>query len=533
MKFKTQKCITIVIVVCLFFITAAPAALALGIPGSAVPIESEQLGSTLGTGLADQAVIEGYTTALNACATKETALDVTNSVSNWALAVQALIGESATQVAKLKVVIHELEVAIGCRTVAAATMRGAHGSSVWEGQQRQRLQDENSVALQNLKKRKDEYEAHLKNATSSLWKAVIVKTLMSLTKKVAQKLVVNLSNKFKINDYLKYTDVVASQVYAGELLSENRGSNQDKAILRAAMQNETTSGPSAAVIQKAKNNTGFDVAKVDYTDPNFYQKMNKAMGSSDSQPYVLQAVANDNASAMKAKAKTSAQAEINGANGLKVPRTCSDITAQQKAFDDKWNNLNKQVKDLGNTLADLQNYQEMTVGALSEDEAQKVDQDIVTAKQKLAAAQKALDNLPDADSTFAQPMCDVQKGILSPVTTVDKGIDKAFGEVGKQLGNYNDNNLPILWSLVSDVANQIGTNLVLSGNTGSMVINENKLLNDVSKLDFSDTKEPDPTTLNPTQANSYNGPTVAGAFVSKAGLNLRGPAGGVSPRGAQ
>ena len=110
--------------------------------------------------------------------------------------------------------------------------------------------------------------------------------------------------------------------------------------------------------------------------------------------------------------------------------------------------------------------------------------DIKKAQSDLTAAETAWSNLPydvtgsnsgpgsntslgssltsgtNTEGAAAIVMCEA---ISSPAVLVNQGIDSVINNIGHNLSQYNNSNLPSFLSTISSIASQIGSSLVLGG----------------------------------------------------------------------
>ncbi len=434
-----------------------------------VPISHPGLGSGGIVGstasIAARGVLEGVIAANEVCQKAEESFEVGNKIKGIAYGGLSLIGGSQVEVADLQVYKQALDRFIECREAVRTSLKASVVTNLYDGQTKQRIADEVNLVIQNLKKRRDDVETQSKIAKRGLWKGILAVMLIKTTKTVSQRLVNNLTSKYKINDVLKYADAISSQVYTAQLIQDRAVDKQEQLILRSIISNPLVrSKVDSAIYQRAAealelNGQTFTASSISADDPDFYLKLAK-FGSPEASPAFLKTVYKDRASEINSVSLTSAQNEILLGSGLKAPRNCSGNVNEQKSIDQRWDQANDQSRDrleLYNQLRDAYNTQGQK---LNEKERKALQNDLKKAEADYVKSSQQLKSLP---TSFKSPVLKICETIASPAETVNKGIDKAFTSFSKGLSDYNDNNLPFFMSWVGEIGSNIANNLIFGG----------------------------------------------------------------------
>ncbi|MCL5667188.1 MAG: DUF1090 domain-containing protein [Patescibacteria group bacterium] len=376
----------------------------------------------------------------------------------------ALISGGASVLAQLKAKITAIDGFILSRQQVRNSLMAIVTPNTYTATRKQMLLEEVDGAIRSLKDREEPIKQQLQMVEQGFWKTLVYNILIKTTKSVSDRLVANLTNKFKITNFSSYADAVATQVYDNQFIQNNyKGNNMDQMIVRSMLVNPLAqSEVSPAVYQRADAALGFDPHGVDVSDPNFYNKMTQ-VGSGQANPFLQQVVLADQANNIHSQALANAQAEVAQSSGLKTPRTCTGVLSQQQAIDQSYKAANNKLADRQKLLADLQAAQ-MANMEVNPDDIKQAQADVDSAAKELQA-------LPKQVTGGAVDIC---KDIVSPPSLINKGIDEAFKSLGQNLGNYNENNMPFFFSFITDVANQISNNLIFGGGiNSSQLLSEN------------------------------------------------------------
>lgn len=398
------------------------------------------------------------------CTVPEQAFLKSDKVISAGFGGLALIGGGAALQAQILKKVTQIEVFKTCHLAQLQLAKNIPTLNIYSAEKKQILTDEITKQILSLEGREEPLAHQMKLAQQGFWKVLTFNILVRTTKSVANNLVKKLVSNYRIQDYAAYADAMATQVYDNKFIQKNyQGDNETQLLVRSMLTNPLARNKiQQAVYSRADAAVGFDPDKLDYSDPNFYNKM-AVVGSGEANPFLQQTVLADQADEVHAQALLTAQQEISLSNGMKTPYDCPGVLSQQQSIDYSYKAANDQLADRRALLTSLLSAQ--TSG-------RPVNQDdIKQAATDVNAAQTQLSALP---GKFSSPAIDICKTIVSPASLIDKGIDKAFGEISKNMGTYNDNNLPFFMTFISDVANQIGNSLIFGNNiNSSQLLSEN------------------------------------------------------------
>jgi hypothetical protein len=474
MRNKIVKFACLFLAAAVFSGSAFPALAQLG----DVPVSHPGLGQSGITGsVADTAAdlaVKAAETKLYACKTAEEIALKSLMGTEAALTGLSLIGDGAGETVAISAKLTGVNTVIDCRTVADGLLKAVPTPNLFVGQKKQRLEEENSVALQNFKKIREDLQTRASTAKQRLWKGILARVLLTTTKSVSASIVNKLTNKYKVNDVRRYADAVAGQVYTTDLIRKNAADNEEQMVLRTMLNNPLASQQVDPLIAKrADEALGYDPDKINVNDSGAWAAMARS-GAADANPFFMQTAATAKAQNMSTQGQQAALSEITLGNGLKSPRTCNGSIAEQAAIDKEYAAANREIADRQKLLRELEDYKAVSLAMPikpSAEDLQRLDQDIQKASQDLAGSKQKLSSIRNKPNGAVVEICE---GIVSPASLVDKGIDKAFNQFAKNLGDYNDNNLPFFVNFISDIATGITTDLIFGGNSGSAIVHESR-----------------------------------------------------------
>lgn len=441
-----------------------------------VPIIGQQFGSDgLGGAVANAIPLAGLSTAessIKGCKTGEEATMKTLNAVNFAFGGLSLIAGNSTEVGNLEAKIKAIDGILACRLSVATAIQVIPKTNLFITQEKQRLEDENNLAIQTFKKRQEDLQQQLNVAKRGFWKSLVVAALLNTSKSISQKIVNNLSNTYKIKDFQKYTDVVGGQIYTTQLIQKSNSKASEQMMLKSALKNPMVSGQVPALVsQKADTALGFDPEKYDSSSLNFYFDMAKA-GSNATNKYVLNVDNIDRAYQMSAQGRSDASAEIVQSNGLKASRTsCGDNVAAQQAIDNEFDAVARKYEDRQKLYQQLMDTRQSTA-FLTESEKKTLDIDIQKAEADFKKTGEEMEKISQKYSAGQGATLDVCKGIAAPTSLVDKAINGAFGAFTKNLGDFNDNNLPFFTKFISEIGTNVTNNLIFGGNVKNTLLSE-------------------------------------------------------------
>jgi hypothetical protein len=298
--------------------------------------------------------------------------------------------------------------------------------------------------------------------------------LLQTSKAVADTLVAKLVNNYKISNLKEYVDSAATLMYDNQFIRQNFPNGQDQLMARAILNNPILRSQIQPGIFVAANAAlGYNPSAMNPASPNFYGQL-AAMGSPAANPYYLQTAYVGSADQAHSNAMATAQQQISQGSGYKAPVNCAGTLTQQKQIDAQALALQNQMANRQALLTSLQQAQAAGQNVSSSD--------LLKATSDYNAAYNAWNNAPDAvtsgsGSTSTDPAIIMCEAVSSPAVLVNQGIDALFKAVGGDLTQYNSSNLPSYINIISGIASQIGTSMVLGGAgaaANSAVLNENK-----------------------------------------------------------
>lgn len=411
--------------------------MSLGLPGSGAGVKASNIA------------------AKKPCSVAKKAYEVSNTADNFAGA--EIIAGSAGQLAKLQGKIVSLTIVRNCYEAVmygeevAGTLAATSGiqALIANSGNEQILQS----AIDTMDLRLDRLKELRTNAEKELWKGVALRILYMGSQKIATSMVNKLIAKYKIGDYIGYTNAVATQVYAVDYVNKNVKNNQDQAILRSVMNNQGTQSAVLPMVRvKTKEALGFDATQLDFTSPNFTTQLAK-LGAPEADPAFMQLVYNSQAKSAQMQAQEVAKQEINNGSGMMPVRNCRDVVAQQQGFDNQNLQLSLLVRtneDILNKLLEKQKLNPQSVSA----------SDIQLATANLAASQKKLSALPETNRSFVKA-CD---DIANPGKAVGDFTTAYLNSHLIAANTPNNQNLPFFASFIEGTAKNFVGSLIESGN---------------------------------------------------------------------
>lgn len=367
-----------------------------------------------GNGVCDAAGILANTTANGSlavidkdnlvCTTTENTFFASDKAVSIGMGGLALISGGASLQAQLVAKIGKIEGFKVCHNVQLNLAKAVPTPNTFTSSRKLLLTDEITKQIASLQAREEPLNNQLKMAQAGFWKTLVFNILIKTTKTIAINMVNKLNKEFHIQDFSKYADAVATQVYDNEFIMDNfSGAKADQMLVRSMLSNPIVqSQMSPAVVQYSNNALGFDPKALDVNDPNFYQKM-YSVGGGPANPFVQQIAFADASQMIHAKALVTSQAEIAQSAGLKTPRNCQGTMAQQQSLDQSYKAVNDQLENrwaLYNNLVSAQKLNQPVNPA-----------DIAKAQNDLANAQKQMDALPNEPGGTIVTIC---AAIVSP-----------------------------------------------------------------------------------------------------------------------
>lgn len=500
---KTKHIFASVFLAVFIFVSAAPQAVALTLGGlNNVPVYDQAAVEALsdtsmfsflpGGDSVRKTLFSKIDTANKACAKAEVGLETASTASSLISSGLSMISGNKVEVAQLKARILKLAAAIKCREAVLTSLAAYTPATIFEAQKAETLKNEATRALASLKQRKDQAEDQHKIATKSVWKAILIPLMMTASKKVATSLINNLTDKYKINDYMKYADAVAGQAYAATAISQQAKDNRDMLLVQNFMTNPLAKKQVQPLLKTRIDDAitfngqklPVDSKKIDFTENDFYEKMT-SYGKAETLPAFVLGVMDTKAQTAQAKAVESAKVEI-GASAYKNTHDCrGDLAAQDRT--------NAELKKLQDEYADrsslFDRYQQVIdtakLGSKERQEAMVEQEKVFKELETITAKLKAF---PVSKTNPVEQVC---KGIVNPQSTVNKMIDSAFKKFAPE-EYFAENNMPAAYSYITNFGSDIIAGF-LNGKSPKQSV-----LSEVTDFDFESLnpsvfKQPDQT----------------------------------------
>jgi hypothetical protein len=351
---------------------------------------------------------------------------------------------------------------------------GLPASNVYLSTMKQQYISQMNSGIATYTKKRTDLEAKIDNANQGFWKTLLISMLLKTSKVIADTLVTKLVNNYKIANMKQYADSAATLMYDNQFIRQNFPNNQDQLMARSILENPAfRSQIQPAIFVAADAALGYNPSAMNPASPNFYGQM-AAMGSPNANPYYLQTAYVGSLDQSRSASMATAQQQISQGSGYKAPVNCAGSLVQQKQIDTQAIALQKQMADRQALLTNLQQAQTANPGSVKSG-------DLLKATSDYNAAYNAWNSAPDAitganGSTSTAPAIIMCEAISSPAVLVNQGIDALFKAMGGNLTQYNGSNLPAYINLITGIATQIGTSMVLGGvhaGATSAIVNEN------------------------------------------------------------
>jgi hypothetical protein len=398
----------------------------------------------LGSAAAD--LINEFETIKCITAKAQGALDKVDQ-ANLASGGQSLLSFPEASSIKAKIIV--LEGTKGCLDGQVKKVKDSMKTNkvVIQQQRLQALLDDYTKQKSTVELRLDELNAQFRIAERGFWKAVLIKLLLTNTQRISQNLVQDLTEKFKINDYLGYANALAGTVYTNRLIATTVGGNANQMVIRSLITNPLVTGQLHPQAQAAA--AGYVAANsqnLAFTDANYYESLAK-LGDCQAFSWCMTDQWNQQAAQIRSQAQNMSLQEIAQGQGYKSPLTnCSTNLAQQQAIDKQYQALLAEYKDR-RKLVDY--YDDPNISEVDR-EVSAVDD--ARSRADLAAAQAKLEAFPYQFNQVALNICE---GITSPASKFNFAINDLIGTQISHLKDYNDNNLPEVVKLVSGISDTL------------------------------------------------------------------------------
>lgn len=403
--------------------------------------------------------------ALNASGTLETLLDSTSS------AALDVIGGGPAELTQIGVRIAKATAAKVCVDSYVELLSAAPGVTLQNGSELAREQDKYTKISATLSQTIEDLSARQNASVKDILKAFMVKVILNLNKNLTTQFVNKLVEKYKISDYLKYGDALASQVYSMKYINENyTGDVREQMMIRSLLQSEklpekikTVNSLATSTVQEylGKACDISSTSTIVQSDASF-SKCLAAYGSAQANPtyHILQSY--DKAQAASASGKVTAASEISQSNGYAPPRDCKGSLSFQKQIDGQFDKVALDKTVALATLAKLKT-------ALNFKPPQTTQAEVDRAQ---AAADQAIANAKALETQTKNPIIDICEAIDSPASFVSTGIGDFLKQHVDQGSRLESNNLPFYATFLADVTSNFLTNILTGGKSTSQVLKE-------------------------------------------------------------
>lgn len=322
----------------------------------------------------------------------------------------------------------------------------------------------------------------LSSRASAGWKdsakAAMLKAIMSVNQNVTTNLINRAINKYKISDYLKYADAVATQIYSMKYIDQNyQGDEERKMVLRSILANEGTQQASSllqiSAEKKARDflNKVCDPAKGAYDYGTLqYIKCMAIQASDEVSPVEQSNRILEEAARAKLEGQKAASQEIADGKGYAPVRNCNGSVSQQEIIDNEWGQAAIDLDVAKKTLETLQNsvLSTGTGNLTAEQKAQlgaEMNAEIQKAQDAVNKAQADYDAVKSKRVTGN--IVDICEAIASPGTFIANSIDSFLKQHLDQSTQLKSENLPFFFNFFSKVASNFLTKLIVGAFDGS------------------------------------------------------------------
>lgn len=314
-------------------------------------------------------------------------------------------------------------------------------------------------AINATNERLDQLLTRREAVIKEIWKSVAVRILMNVQQKITTNLLNNMISKYKISDYQKYGDAVATQVYTTNYIANNYTDGGDQMIMKSLMQSDFANGTILPMVRtKVDESLGFVPDQLDISSPDYYMKLSQASAN----PYLTQTVYQDKLDSAKAAGKVSAQQEIASGNGFMPVRNINGAVAQQQQqIDSQRIQLQKQLQIKMQAYTLLKNRNESVPGSVAKEELDKAQQDILIL-------QSALNKLAAEKPSYKQ----VADGITNPAGAVSGFLNSYLQSHLNTANSPKTENLPFFAGFVENVATNFITSFIEQGKPNFQILND-------------------------------------------------------------
>lgn len=405
------------------------------------------------------------------CLALLTSLETADSLDSYLDATSSatlnVIGGSPFEFTTVNAKLAKATAAKSCVDTYVEALSAIPGTTFEISNEVSREQDKYTKISNSLREQIQSLSEQQNASAKDIMKAFMVKLVLNLNKNLTTKVVNELMNEYKIQDYLAYGDALATQVYAMKYINQNfEGDARTQMMMRSLIQSEKT--PQKARVaaafanQQAREYVAAQCGTVGQLDATDASSLNclASYGNEQASPMFKYLNALDTSSKIKAEAQKTAQAEISQSEGYAPPRNCGGSLSQQAQIDSQ---VDSAVSERDAALAVLVRMTDaLAAGQTNEAEFAKAQAAYEAAEQKLA-------NLP---SEVDSPVIDICEAIDSPAKFVSGSIQDYLKQHFDQGSSLQTDNLPFYANFLADLTGNFLTNLLTGGKSGSKVLKE-------------------------------------------------------------
>ncbi len=377
--------------------------------------------------------------------------------------------EATLNSAQSKALTTAYECASGYVSILNSPATAAKISNLKESQDVARDEQNFTSIRDALGQRVDAMNARASASWKDVLKAIMVKTILKLNQNLTTSVVNKLVQNYKISDYSKYGDALATQVYSMKYINDHfSGDGETQMMIRSVLQSDKLPDKLKTVQAIAQTQAQTYLGKscnvtsdaAGEQDLNSYIKCLAAYGSSGANPEFRVQTALDNAQAAKQAGQTNAAAEISQSNGFVPPRNCSGSITLQKQIDDQFDKATNDKLIAESAASKLE--QALKLGKTTQDQLDKANQAKSQAEANYDALKKQTNN----------PIIDICESIASPAQFVSSTIGDFLKQHLDQSSNLKSDNLPFYANFLSDMATNFLTNILTGGKSNTQLLKE-------------------------------------------------------------
>ena len=423
----------------------------LGIISTSIGIPGVEQGIISGVSASVDALCKGIAKAEEVVATADT-------FGNF-----SLIGGSPAEAAKITAKLTALQTVKSCREAQLEAFKKAPVTSLIIGQELVRKQAALSTEINELGIRIENLTQRQSQTYKDVLKAVSVKLLLNFSHKLTTRLINSLIAKYKIGNYLKYADAVATQIYEKQHITQNYPDKESQLIVASVLNSDVFNGGILPAVRvQAGRNLGFIPEELVVSDPDYWVKLAQ-VGNAKADPYFMQSVFEGRADLAKATGLLNARTEISQGKGFIPVRNCQGSVIEQ-------NNIYRQNLMLSYKA---QNDREVLERLKAEVVANPNNQEVRSSMQ-LAAAQygKSQEDLSKLPTELNSPIVEICSAITNPGAFMADGITSLLKSQIDQSANIKTENLPFYGQFILTVANGLISNIFEGGHSNLRLLTE-------------------------------------------------------------